>query len=336
MVDTDMSLDMLEYDTLWQWLEQSTLGRWLDTVPTLCEERLLAHGDLPRWLAALAALPEIRADHVDLTAPCLTIGSASQLNDEERQQLADTLMAFHPWRKGPFCPYGLHLDTEWRSDWKWARLQSQIDLQDKLILDVGSGNGYYGWRMLGAGARRVIGIDPTISYVMQFAAMQRLIGPQPMQVLPITLEALPPGRGEFDTVFSMGVIYHRKDHMEHLQQLREYLRPGGELILEGLVIPPGHGEAIYPASEGNRRYAKMKNVHTVPTTETLGRWLEAAGFAGVELIDLSPTTVEEQRRTPWMHFESLTDYLDPHDPKKTAEGYPAPLRAMFRAIKERG
>ncbi len=328
-----MNLDELGYDALWQWLEQSPLAYWLETVPSLCEQRLLGHGDTPRWLAALDALPELTPDTLDLAAPCLAIGSATQLDHAQREQLAETLMAFHPWRKGPFCPYGLHLDTEWRSDWKWARLQSQIDLQDRLVLDVGSGNGYYGWRMLGAGARRVVGIDPTVSYVMQFAAMQKLIGPQPMHVLPTTLEALPRGQGEFDTVFSMGVIYHRKDHMEHLQQLCDYLRPGGELILEGLVIPPGHGEAIHPASQGNRRYAKMKNVHTVPSVETMANWLDKAGLVGIELIDLSATTVQEQRRTPWMHFESLSDYLDPHDPGQTIEGYPAPLRAMYRAAK---
>jgi tRNA (mo5U34)-methyltransferase len=326
-----MNMELLDYQALWQWIKGSPLAHWLETVPALCEERLLAHGDLPRWLEALAALPELRPDKLDLNAPCLHIGEASQLDEAVRAQLVQTLMAFHPWRKGPFCPYGIHLDTEWRSDWKWARLAAQLDLQDKTILDVGSGNGYYGWRMLGAGAKRVIGIDPTISYVMQFAAMQRLIGPQPIQVLPITLEALPPGQGEFDTVFSMGVIYHRKDHLEHLQQLHNYLRPGGELVLEGLVIPDGYGEVIHPAQQGNRRYAKMKNVHSIPSVATMADWLAEVGFKQIRQLDLSPTTVEEQRRTTWMQFESLADYLDPENPQLTVEGYPAPLRVMFSA-----
>jgi tRNA (mo5U34)-methyltransferase len=34
-----------------------------------------------------------------------------------------------------------------------------------------------------------------------------------------------------------------------------------------------------------------------------------------------------------MHFESLADFLDPDDPKKTIEGHPAPLRAIFTATK---
>lgn len=322
-----MNLAPFGYDHLYRWLEESPLAHWLKSVPTQVEDKLTGHGDMPRWLEALAQLPELHPDGLDLTAPCLRIGSAAQIDDELRRQLSKILMAFHPWRKGPFCPYGIHLDTEWRSDWKWARLESKVVLKDKLVLDVGSGNGYYGWRMLGAGAKRVIAIDPTISYVMQYAAMRHFIGEQPMHVLPLTLEALPQGNAVFDTVFSMGVIYHRRDHMEHIERLKHHIKPGGELVLEGLVIEGDTGEVLFPKG----RYAKMKNVHTIPSPGTLMQWLESAGFDEIELIDISPTTVEEQRRTEWMHFESLADYLDPHNPALTVEGHPAPIRAVVKA-----
>ena len=52
-----------------------------------------------------------------------------------------------------------------------------------------------------------------------------------------------------------------------------------------------------------------------------------AGFTGVRLLDVSPTTVAEQRGTDWMRFDSLTQALDPEDPTRTVEGHPAPLRA---------
>jgi len=320
-----MDLSPLGYAHLYRWLENSPLAHWLETVPQLSQEKLLQHGDMPRWLAALTQLPELTADSLDLSAPCLRIGSAEQIDEATRQQISETLMAFHPWRKGPFCPYGIHLDTEWRSDWKWARLQGQIDLRDKLVLDVGSGNGYYGWRMLGDGAQRVIAIDPTIGYLMQYAAMRHFIGEQPMHVLPLKLEELPPGTQSFDCVFSMGVIYHRRDHMEHIRQLVRHLKPGGELFLEGLVIEGGEGELLKPKG----RYAKMKNVHTIPSTATMNQWLVDAGLQDIRVLDISPTTVAEQRRTPWMKFESLADYLDPDDNNKTVEGHPAPIRALL-------
>ena len=322
-----MDLTLFGYDRLFHWLQDSPLAHWLKTVPQLAEERLAGHGDMPRWLEALSQLPPLQPENLDLSAPCLRIGAPGQVDDATRARIGETLMAFHPWRKGPFCPYGIHLDTEWRSDWKWARLERQLDLAGKQVLDVGSGNGYYGWRMLGAGARRVIAIDPTVSYVMQYAAMRHFIGEQPMHVLPLTLEALPEGNAAFDTVFSMGVIYHRRDHMEHITQLQRHLKPGGELILEGLVIEGGPGDALHPKG----RYAKMKNVHTIPSPDTMMQWLNAAGLVNIELIDVSPTTVEEQRRTAWMHFESLSDYLDPQAPGLTVEGHPAPVRAVIRA-----
>ncbi|WP_455200938.1 DUF1698 domain-containing protein [Kaarinaea lacus] len=50
-------------------------------------------------------------------------------------------------------------------------------------------------------------------------------------------------------------------------------------------------------------------------------------------MDVTQTTVEEQRVTHWMHFESLADFLDPEDYNKTVEGYPAPRRAIFIAKK---
>jgi tRNA (mo5U34)-methyltransferase len=322
-----MNLQPVGYPEFFAWLQHSPLATWREEILPLIEERLSRHGDMPRWLAALAQLPDLAPDTLDLSAPCLRIGSAAQLDEAARTRLAETLMAFHPWRKGPFCPYGLHLDTEWRSDWKWARLQPRIEFREKLVLDVGCGNGYYGWRMLGAGARRVVGIDPTIGYVLQYAAMRHLIGEQSMHVLPLKLEELPAGHGEFDTVLSMGVIYHRRDHLEHLQRLRQHLKPGGELILEGLVIEGGPGELLHPGE----RYAKMKNVHTLPSPATMAQWLEQAGFSDIELLDVSPTTTAEQRRTAWMQFESLADYLNPDDPTRTIEGHPAPLRAVLRA-----
>ncbi|MDF4192049.1 DUF1698 domain-containing protein, partial [Ligilactobacillus salivarius] len=51
------------------------------------------------------------------------------------------------------------------------------------------------------------------------------------------------------------------------------------------------------------------------------------------LIIQPVTTTEEQRRTEWMVTESLADFLDPHDPGKTVEGYPAPKRALLIARK---
>ena len=284
------------------------------------------HGDLPQWHRWLAELPRIVPSSVAFSGPVVRIGTPEDGDPDSRAAIAAILRRWHPWRKGPFEIFGTFIDAEWRSDWKWARLEGAIaPLAGRLVLDVGAGNGYYLWRMLGAGAGRVIGIDPTLRYVFQFLAIKRLAGDWLADLLPLALEDLPPGLAAFDTVFSMGVLYHRRSPFDHLFALKDCLRPGGELVLETLVIEGGAGEVLVP--EG--RYAQMRNVWFLPTVATLEGWLRRVGFRRIRCIDVSRTTTAEQRATDWMRFQSLADFLDPHDPERTVEGCPAPRRAIL-------
>ena len=125
----------------------------------------------------------------------------------------------------------------------------------------------------------------------------------------------------------MGVLYHRKSPFDHLLELKETLKPGGQLILETLVIEGKVGEVLVP--EG--RYSKMGNVWFIPAPATLETWLKKTGFINITCIDISQTSTAEQRSTEWMRFQSLQDFLDPLDQNKTIEGYPAPKRAIFLA-----
>jgi len=318
----------------WSWTKpflSGPLGGWLARLPEQVEKiwRERPHGDLVRWREAVAGLPQLPLSDRDLHTAWIRAGKPKDCDEVQRRQIIEGLMRLHPWRKGPYEICGIRLDTEWRSDWKWQRLQPHIQpLQERLVLDVGCGNGYHGWRMLGEGARLVIGIDPTQLFVLQFQAIRRFLGERhPLQVLPLGIEDLPPNLQGFDTVFSMGVFYHRRSPFDHLAELKGALRRGGELVLETLVIEGGAGQVLVP--EG--RYAKMRNVWFIPTPITLENWLRRAGFQEVRLIDCSPTTQEEQRPTEWMRFESLTDFLDPTDPSRTIEGHPAPRRAIFLA-----
>lgn len=285
------------------------------------------HGDAALWEAALERLPPLQAGSVDLATACVRAGAAHEANQEQSRQLRRALMDLHPWRKGPFDLFGTRIDSEWRSDLKWDRVARHVEVQGRCVLDVGCGNGYYAWRMRGAGASFVLGIDPTLRFLAQFLALQRYIGDPHVAMLPLRSEDLPARLGCFDTVFSMGVLYHRRSPFEHLDELFGALRPDGELVLETLVIEGDATRVLVPSE----RYARMRNVWFIPSPDALHIWLERAGFRGVRLVDLAPTTVAEQRRTTWMHFESLADFLDPEDPRRTREGYPAPLRALFLA-----
>lgn len=321
---------MIEYNQLLAYLPNSPLAAWSSHLPQqiadgLCEKR---YGDLPTWKVALNRLPKITSSHIDLKEK-VEIGSPTDCDELTRSSLQEALEALIPWRKGPYWLHGIHLDTEWRSDWKWDRVIPHLTpLKDRLILDVGCGNGYHCWRMLGEGAQRVIGIDPSPRFVVQFHMIKQLAGQDhPVDVLPVGIEDLPAKLQAFDTVFSMGVFYHRKSPMDHLRELKEALRPGGQLVLETLVIDGKLGEVLVP--EG--RYAMMNNVWFLPTCETMLSWLRKMGFTNPRVVDVSTTSTEEQRSTYWMRFHSLPEFLDPQNPNLTAEGHPAPIRAVFVA-----
>jgi tRNA (mo5U34)-methyltransferase len=305
---------------------------WANLLPSQLEQAFDAgkHGDLARWCCNLSQLPTVISPTCQWDSPAIAVGSADDLTAVQQQQLLQALQGLHPWRKGPYQLFGLYLDTEWRSDWKWQRLQSHITpLQNRTVLDIGCGNGYHCWRMLGAGAKVVIGIEPMLLNVMQFLAVKQLMANNalPIHVLPLGIEQLPFGLQAFDTVFSMGVLYHRRSPLDHLLELRSSLRPGGELVLETLVIDGALGDTLVP--EG--RYAQMRNVWFLPSCDTLASWLKRCGFQHIRLVDVTTTSTEEQRTTPWMRFHSLQDFLNINNPHLTVEGLPAPKRAIFVA-----
>jgi tRNA (mo5U34)-methyltransferase len=300
---------------------------WIGTVCDRAVEKLErhTHGDLPRWRRALNALPD-QQQSVLLDEPMPRLGQAVV----DRDSLRQLLMELHPWRKGPLQLGGVTIETEWRSDWKWQRVAPHVDLDGHRVLDIGSGNGYFGLRMLGAGARVVAGIDPTLVFVMQWLACRHFGGDLANYVLPLGVEELPRGRADLDTVFSMGVLYHRKNPQEHLSHLFDLLRRGGQLVLETLVLPPGRErDLLVPPG----RYARMRNVWASPGTESLLQWVKTAGFRLPRVVDITPTTTEEQKSTGWMTFESLEQALDPDNASLTVEGLPAPVRAVVVAGK---
>jgi tRNA (mo5U34)-methyltransferase len=321
---------MIDYQPLIATLLDARADAWAQLLPKQMARAFVParHGTLSQWQALIEQLPEARCGDSALDADAVRIGRPEDLGDEARKQLEAQLKILHPWRKGPYDLFGIHIDTEWRSDWKWHRLKDHITpLANRLVLDVGCGNGYHCWRMLGAGARMVVGIDPLLLNVMQFQAIRKLHGEAPVYVLPIGMEEVPYGLKLFDTVFSMGVLYHRRSPMDHLLELKESLRPGGELVLETLVIDGGPGQVLVP--EG--RYACMRNVWFLPTCNTLTHWMKRCGFTNIRLVDVTVTSTEEQRTTEWMNFHSLRDFLDPDDPTLTREGLPAPKRAIIIA-----
>ncbi len=288
------------------------------------------HGHFKDWRKILTALPDIDTSSTNLNKDTIMFGDARDISAEQKLLLEAQLKELSPWRKGPFNVFGIHIDTEWRSDWKWSRVASQIDLKDKLVLDIGCGNGYYALRMQAMGAKLVLGVDPSWHYVFQFHALQKYSSLQQQTfVLPFGFEELSENIPEFDTIFSMGVLYHRQEPQTHLKQVYDMLISGGQFVLETLVIDGANADVLIP----NERYANMRNVWVIPTIELLKAWLHEAGFVEINVVDTTMTTIKEQRQTEWMTRYSLEHALNPNDHSQTIEGYPAPLRTTIVAEK---
>lgn len=318
------------YRTLLTTLEQQGHQPWANQLRTQLTRRFeeLPHGDIHRWQGALESLPTVAGAQVDLNRSTITLNSGERLGTEVLNVMESGLRGLMPWRKGPFDFFGVHIDTEWRSDWKWDRIAPWLsDLNGRTVLDVGCGSGYHCWRMAGAGARQVIGIDPGLLFLFQFLSVKKYLGDVPVDLLPIRMEDIPRKLETFDTTFSMGVLYHRRSPLDHLMELRETLRDGGELVLETLIADGPKGFSLMPED----RYGMMRNVWFLPSCDTLLLWLARAGFRNARVVDVTDTTTREQRTTDWMRFQSLEAFLHPEDPTKTIEGYPGPRRATVIA-----
>ena len=262
---------------------------WHDAFRIALDQRVdfKRHGDLKGWLDIVNSLPDVTSTHKQLNTDTVTLGQKHTLTTEQSKQLHQALFALKPWRKGPYQVFDTFIDTEWRSDWKWQRVSPHIaDLTGRKILDVGCGTGYHCWRMLGDGASYVMGIDPSMRFIVQHQAIQKYIQDSRFDFLPIGIEDMPSDLSYFDSIFSMGVLYHRRNPINHLLELKQLLEPGGELVLETLIVDEVEGGTLTPEP----RYAQMRNVWSIMTVEKINDLLKEAGFKNIRCVCLLYTS----------------------------------------------
>lgn len=308
------------------------LDSYYETLACLIREKqaFLAHpaGNFLRYKQVIDAIPDLVPSGKEVHTPVVRAGVASDISQKEWLLLKRQLMQLAPWRKGPFEFFGIHVDAEWRSDLKWNRVAPHLpDLRGMRILDIGSSNGYYMFRMAAKDPLFVLGLEPQSAFYYQYLAVQKFLGQKNVFCLPVAHEHLPPMPGFFDLVFCMGVLYHRRSPLDMLKDIHNTLKPSGHIILENLVLQGRNNLCLFPKG----RYAKMRNVYFIPDLDAMESWLIRAGFRDVRVLDVTRTTSAEQRRTDWIQTESLSDFLNPVDPDRTVEGYPGPVRAVFMA-----
>jgi tRNA (mo5U34)-methyltransferase len=283
-----------------------------------------------RYRIPIKELGHLRATWCDFSGDVVRIGKPSDISPADRTHLLTTLHGLMPWRKGPFSIFGIDIDAEWRSEMKWNRLLPELpDLTGKIVADIGSNNGYYMFRMVPHQPALVLGFEPYVHHYFTFNLLNNFADRSNLQSTLLGIEHLPLFAESFDVIFCMGILYHRPSPIGALQELLAALKPGGCLLLESQAIPGNEPLALFPEST----YAKVPGTWFVPTALCLQYWLKRAGFHEVSCFCEHAMSSAEQRRTPWMEFESFQDFIDKDNPGLTIEGYPAPRRVFFKATK---
>jgi tRNA (mo5U34)-methyltransferase len=298
-----------------------------------------------------------------------TSQSPNNLQDEGAENSDDIsvlfpelLSAMKPWKKGPLCLFGVQIDTEWRSDWKWNRIADVIgDVSGCAVADLGSANGYFAFRLLQRqrdlalkDPSSVLCIDPNLKAWMEFQVLSRFAD-QHNKVLGFHLgddsvfDVLP--AASFDVMLCLGVLYHTHDPIGMLRRMWRSLRPGGTLVLDCQGLPElidggkwgdvaqgeegssvGGGAAVSLIPRG--RYANAKGIWFLPSVAALENWLRRTNFEHVSCFFSEALSQEEQHgNADWASVSSLPEALDPNDPTKTIEGYPAPYRHYVKCKK---
>lgn len=234
-----------------------------------------------------------------------------------------------PWRKGPFELFGTYIDSEWRSNLKYNLLRKHFNLKDKRVADIGCNNGYYLFRMQEDSPKSLVGFDPSPLYKTQFDFINHFVKSSIVYEL-LGVEHLELYEEKFDTIFCLGVLYHRSDPVAMLKSLYRGLDKKGEVILDTFYIEGDDEICLCPESS----YSKIPNIYFVPSVKALKNWCTRAGFNGFEVLEKTVTNSEEQRKTSWIEGQSLEDFLDKDDSTKTVEGYPAPARVYVKLTKD--
>lgn len=257
-----------------------------------------------------------------------SIGKREDLNEQEYDLIVETAKKLIPWRKGPFKIFGLEIDSEWQSNIKYNLIRPHFNLKDKVVADIGCNNAYYMFRMLEDKPKRLIGFDPSPLTMHQFEFIDHFVKSEIVYEM-LGVEHLEYYNHQFDFIFMLGVLYHRPDPVGTLKSLARGLNSKGEILIDTFMIDGDEEMCLTP----NKRYSKIPNIYFIPTIPALRNWLTRAGFENIEVIAVTTTTSEEQRKTPWSFDQSLEDFLDKEDSTKTVEGYPAPKRVYMKARK---
>jgi tRNA (cmo5U34)-methyltransferase len=233
------------------------------------KEKLIRYDYLNDFCSTLLSLPALSTETNNLhirIGDVIEIGKKADITIEQYEKIFHCVKELKPWKKGPFQIFDIYIDSEWRSDFKWNRIESsllcdphtqqvipiesnhniknskrnlnshnefnRISLCDKVIADVGCANGYFMYRMLSHNPKLVLGIDPNIKSFLEFQFFQKFTNFSNLKFEILQIEHLDLLPNFFDVIFCLGVLYHVSDPIAMLKKLFISMKTGSELIVD--------------------------------------------------------------------------------------------------------
>jgi tRNA (mo5U34)-methyltransferase len=191
---------------------------------------------------------------------------------------------------------------------QWTAGAMPAVLSGKSVLDVGAWDGYFSFEAERRGASRVLAIDSlqapdhqvvkTTGFEYARAVLDSAVEYRIMDVADV-------GRlnETFDLILFLGVYYHLRDPIEALGALYERLRPGGVLVIEGLVLPGRERKLRLIAPE-----ELEPTTYCAATLSWFDLCLRQVGFDAIEVVGGT-----------WLIREAMAYYAD------TLRSFPARL-----------
>jgi len=156
----------------------------------------------------------------------------------------------------------------------------QIDFRSKKVLDVGCLDGLWSFEAERRGAAEVYATD-LVSQVTPnrepyFRLAHELLGSRARYVPDLSaFDVARLGVRDFDVVLYLGVYYHLRDPLLSFARLRQVMRTGAVLLVEGQVIdaPEAYARFFY-----REHYLGDRSNWWIPTIPCLREWVESSFF----------------------------------------------------------
>lgn len=123
---------------------------------------------------------------------------------------------------------------------EWQKPDSVIallgDLEGKTVVDIGSGTGYFSFRLAKAGAR-VISADVDerfLEYIEERKEKEGMTGAQ-IQTRHLAYDSPKLEEGEVDLAFMVNVYHHIEQRPEYFSKVKKGLKPGGRLVVVDFI-----------------------------------------------------------------------------------------------------